>query len=105
MNFKDNFSKQSDLYAKYRPHYPIDLYRFLASLTQDHELAWDCGTGNGQAAVDLAKFYRQVIATDPSSEQLKHAIPRQNIIYKNEKAEQSSLLPHSADLLMIANAL
>ena len=55
-NFKDNFSKQSDLYVKYRPHYPLELFSFLSSLTQEHNLAWDCGTGNGQAAIGLAEF-------------------------------------------------
>lgn len=105
MIFKDNFSKHADSYVKYRPHYPLALYEFLASLTPGHTLAWDCGTGNGQAAIDLAKFYDQVIATDPSAEQLKYAAQHGRITYRNEKAEQSSLASHSADLVVIANAL
>ncbi len=52
--FKDNFSKQSGIYARYRPHYPEELFAYLATLTEKHELAWDCGTGNGQAATGLA---------------------------------------------------
>ncbi len=69
--FKDHFSKQSDLYVKHRPHYPSELYQYLASLTPAHELAWDCGTGNGQAAVALAGFYNEVIASDPSQQQVQ----------------------------------
>jgi len=105
ISFKDNFSKQSDIYVKYRPLYPKELYSFLASLTEEHELAWDCGTGNGQAAIGLSEFYKKVVATDPSEQQIKHCIPKENIKYLVEKAEQSSLPSHSADLLTIANAL
>jgi ubiquinone/menaquinone biosynthesis C-methylase UbiE len=104
-NFKDNFSKQSDIYLKYRPHYPIELYAYLASLTNEHSLAWDCGTGNGQAAVGLTEFYDKVIATDPSEQQIKNAIPHEKITYKVEKAENSSNGSNSVDLITIANAL
>tara|TARA_R100000306_G_scaffold742_2_gene1955 strand:- start:14797 stop:14955 length:159 start_codon:yes stop_codon:yes gene_type:complete len=50
-SFKDYFSKQAVEYQAYRPKYPTDLFIWLASLTADHELAWDCGTGNGQGLV------------------------------------------------------
>lgn len=103
--FKDNFSTQAEYYARYRPHYPDALYSALAELTKDHALAWDCGTGNGQAAVGLAAFYNHVIATDPSDSQLRHCIPGNRISYRVEKAEHSSLADASVDLLTIANAL
>ncbi len=103
--FKDNFSKQSDLYVKYRPHYPTALYAYLASLTGGHGLAWDCGTGNGQAATGLAAFYDEVVATDPSGEQIRNALPHQKVSYKVEKAERTSLAGHSVDLITVANAL
>jgi len=47
---KDNFSKQSDLYVKFRPNYPQELYDFIMSRVVKKEMALDCGTGNGQAA-------------------------------------------------------
>ena len=103
--FKDNFSKQSDIYLKYRPHYPIELYTYLSSLTKEHQLAWDCGTGNGQAATGLAEFYKQVIATDPSEQQIKNAIANNKVKYLVEKAESTSINSNSIDLLTIANAL
>ena len=49
--FEDHFSKQSQLYAQYRPKYPAEIYSYLASLAPGRSLAWDCGTGNGQAAI------------------------------------------------------
>jgi methylase of polypeptide subunit release factors len=76
--FKDNFSKQSEIYAKYRPHYPPGLYSYLSSLTPEHQVAWDCGTGSGQAAIGVSEFYSQVIATDPSEQQIKNSIPVPN---------------------------
>lgn len=44
------FVKQAEVYKRARPHAPEELYSYLASLTPSHELAWDVGTGNGQAA-------------------------------------------------------
>jgi ubiquinone/menaquinone biosynthesis C-methylase UbiE len=103
--FKDNFSKQSDIYVRYRPHYPVDLYAHLSHLTENHELVWDCGTGNGQAAIGLSMFYHHIVATDPSEQQIKHAIQDEKVTYLVEKAERSSLKPESVDLVTIANAL
>lgn len=103
--FKDNFSKQSDLYVKYRPHYPDELYAYLQALTAEHHLAWDCGTGNGQAATGIAKYYDQVVATDPSEAQIKNALGCKNVAYAVGPAERSGLENNSVDLITIANAL
>jgi ubiquinone/menaquinone biosynthesis C-methylase UbiE len=103
--FKDNFSKQSDIYVKYRPQYPRELYAYLASLTAERESAWDCGTGNGQAAIGLAAFYNKVIATDPSEQQIKNCLPHEQVKYVVEKAEQTSIDSNSVDLITVANAL
>ena len=56
-NFEDHFSKHSEQYAQHRPHYPDEIYAYLASIAPGHSLAWDCGTGNGQAAIGLAKYF------------------------------------------------
>jgi SAM-dependent methyltransferase len=103
--YKGDFSKLSGIYLKYRPHYPPELFEYLQTLTEGHELAWDCGTGNGQAAVGLAGHYEKVYATDPGAEQLKHAMPHSRIVYKQERAEHCSLPDSSADLLTVAQAL
>ena len=103
--FKDNFSRQSDIYLKYRPLYPTALYSYLASLVSSHELVWDCGTGNGQAAIGLADFFNQVFATDPSEQQIANSIRHDRVHYKIEKAEQTGLTSNSVDLVTTANAL
>ncbi|UOQ69221.1 class I SAM-dependent methyltransferase [Hymenobacter volaticus] len=103
--FKDNFSRQAALYAQFRPVYSPELYAYLASLTLAHELAWDCGTGNGQAALSLAQFYARVVATDPSPQQLSHCRPHERVSYRVEQAEHTDLAAHSADLVTAATAL
>jgi hypothetical protein len=44
------FIKQAENYAEGRPCYPPELFDFIASKTPSQDLAWDVGTGNGQAA-------------------------------------------------------
>lgn len=104
-NFKDNFSKQSDVYLKHRPTYPDELFTYLSGLTEKHELAWDCGTGNGQAAHGLVEYYDKVYATDASQKQIENAIPHSQITYGVEPAEQTTLEDQTVDLLTIAIAL
>jgi SAM-dependent methyltransferase len=104
--FKDNFSKQAEVYAKFRPTYPKELFEFFKGLTSEHEFAWDCGTGNGQSAINLTDFYEKVYATDPSQEQIKNAIPHERIVYKVESAENPSALEdNSVDLITVAQAV
>lgn len=103
--FNDQFSKQSETYRKYRPGYPSELFAYLASLTPAHERAWDCGTGNGQAAVGLAEHYARVYATDPSPQQIAHAQANDKVAYRVEKAEEPGLKDHSVDLITVAQAL
>lgn len=104
MTWKDNFSTQADSYARYRPHYPRELYEFLQQL-QSYDNAWDCGTGNGQVAVELAKFCNHVHATDASAAQLAHAPTHPKITYRVAHAEHSGLSDHSVDLITVAQAI
>lgn len=75
------FVKQAATYAEARPKYPKEWFAKLASLTAHHKLAWDAGTGNGQAAINVAEHYEQVIGTDVSEAQLSHATPHPRIRY------------------------
>jgi SAM-dependent methyltransferase len=103
--FADHFSRQAVEYARYRPRYPSDLFHWLASLTPGHRLAWDVGTGNGQAAQELVRHYHHVVATDASAEQLAHAAPHERIEFRVERAEDVSLVPGSVDLVTVAIAV
>ncbi|MDN5199870.1 class I SAM-dependent methyltransferase [Fulvivirgaceae bacterium BMA10] len=103
--FKDHFSDQSDIYAKYRPSYPKELFEYLASVSKQHNKVWDCGTGNGQAAIALAEYFKTVIATDPSVSQIKNAQPGNNITYHTWPAEKTDIDESSVDLITVAQAI
>lgn len=105
MQFKDYFSTHSTAYAKYRPHYPAALFEYLASVTKQHERAWDCATGNGQAALGLAAFFTEVIGTDASESQLESAGQHERITYRVATAEQTDIESGSVDLVTVAQAL
>jgi SAM-dependent methyltransferase len=105
MPFKDRFSAHADEYARFRPHYPRSLFEYLAGIVPERTCAWDCATGNGQAAVPLAEFFERVIATDASEEQIANAEPHKRITYHVDVAEQSELPPASVDLITVAQAL
>ncbi len=105
MSFKDHFSTQATDYAKYRPNYPEALFAYLAQLVPEHKRAWDCATGNGQAALSLAIHFEEVIATDPSAKQITHATPHEKISYRVTPAEHTDLASHSVDLITVAQAL
>ncbi|HEX9079002.1 MAG TPA: class I SAM-dependent methyltransferase [Desulfuromonadaceae bacterium] len=103
--FKDHFSGQAADYTRYRPSYPPELFRWLAGLTAAHDTAWDCGCGNGQAAIGLTPYYRQVIATDPSRQQIEQAQSHERVRYGVAPAEASGLDARSVDLIVVAQAL
>ena len=102
--FKDHFSTHAEDYARSRPTYPDELFAFVASLPAERGLAWDVGTGNGQAAVGLAAHFDRVIATDPSEEQLRSAFQHDRVEYRRATAEDSGLQAHSADAVTVAQA-
>jgi SAM-dependent methyltransferase len=105
MSFKDHFSGHAASYAAYRPGYPPRLFEILAALSRERRLAWDSGTGNGQAAVALADHFDCVVATDPSAEQIAHALPHPRVDYRVGRAEDSGLAEGSVDLVTAAQAL
>jgi len=75
------FDKQAKDYLESRPTYPASWFSMLASLTANHQLAWDVGAGNGQASVSIAEHYDRVIATDTSKEQLELAQKHPKVKY------------------------
>jgi ubiquinone/menaquinone biosynthesis C-methylase UbiE len=105
MSFVDLFSDSADRYASARPTYPDALVDFIAQSSPSLDTAWDCGTGNGQAAVDLARHFKTVWATDPSQAQITHAIPCHGVIYSVQPAESVSFADRSVDAITVAQAL
>jgi len=102
---KDNFSKNSSEYAQFRPKYPAELFSFLENRVEEKEAAWDCGTGNGQVAGELANFFKRVEATDISQQQLDNAIKLSNINYSLQPAEKTNFPDNYFDLITVAQAI
>lgn len=102
---KDNFSKQAVIYAKYRPDYPEELFDFIIAHVTSREAAWDCATGNGQSAKQLARHFNKVVGTDISQKQLDNAYKADNIFYSVQPAEQTSFTDHQFDLITVSQAL
>lgn len=102
---KDNFSSQSDMYAKYRPTYPSAFFSYLNTLVPVKQRAWDCGTGNGQVAFALAETFEKVFATDMSQAQIDHAAQANNINYSVQPAEHTNFEDNQFDLIIVAQAI
>lgn len=105
MSFKDHFSGHAARYADARPHYPPELFAWLAAQCERTDLAWDAGCGNGQASIALVEHFHDVYASDPSHAQIEHATPHPDVQYRVEPAEECGLSDHAADLVTIAQAL
>ena len=105
MGFEDHFSELAAAYAAHRPGYPQALFEYLASLAPGRALAWDCGTGNGQAAVALAQYFEQVSATDASARQIEQAFAHERVRYAVEAAEHTSIAAGSVDLTTVGTAV
>lgn len=101
----DHFSRQASNYSLYRPRYPQELFNYLASLTAEHDAAWDCATGNGQAAIDLAALYNSVEATDASEQQIAQATAHDKVHYQACEATNTPFADNSFDLITVAQAL
>lgn len=103
--FHDHYSRHAGDYRTYRPTYPPELFGWLGSATAAHDLAWDCGTGSGQAAVALAGHFARVLGTDANDEQIRNAGPHSRVEYAVAPAERCPLTDHSTDLVTVAQAL
>ena len=103
--FHDHFSGVANRYADFRPHYPAELFDYLATLVSRDSLVWDCGCGNGQATLDLARRFDRVVAADASREQIASATPHPRVEFRVAPAEQSGLPDESVSLVTVAQAL
>lgn len=102
---KDIFSSQSEYYAQYRSGYTEEIYQHILKHVQNRNIAWDCGTGNGQVAYQLAGYFKKVYATDISSRQISLAKEKDNIEFIISDAENTPLPDNSINLITVAQAL
>jgi len=103
--FHDHFSQVAQGYAQARPTYPEALFRHAAEAAPARDAAWDCATGNGQAALGLARHFTRVEATDASAQQIEHALAAPNVRYTVQPAEATAFASASFDAVCVAQAL
>ena len=103
-DFKDHFSRDAATYRAYRPTYPDALFAWLASLAPTHDLAWDCATGNGQAAAGLVPHFARVVATDASEQQIAATVAVPGVEFLVATAEDSGLGQGTVNLISVAQA-
>jgi SAM-dependent methyltransferase len=104
-SFKDHFSRQAADYSRYRPGYPAALIDWIVSRAPARDLAVDCATGNGQAAVALAAHFDAVLAVDGSRAQLERAQPHPRVRYECAMAEHLPVPDRSVSLVTAAQAV
>ena len=78
---KDHFSTESEKYAQFRPHYPSEFFGYLNEITSHKEIAWDCGTGNGQVAFELARSFDKgiILVLAKSFGEIRHLVDSQSL--------------------------
>jgi len=99
------FNDKSDLYARARPQYPPELFAYIKTLVPNANTAWDCATGNGQAAIGLSKVFDHIYATDISDEQIANHLDAANVIFSVNPAENTPFSDDTFDLISVAQAL
>ncbi|CAF3905312.1 unnamed protein product [Rotaria sordida] len=100
-------------YRLHRPNYPKQLFEHIINYyfngNQTNEkipLALDVECGNGQATIGLSLYCDRVIGIDASENQIAHAIEKDNIEYRCNKAEDLTFLEsNSVDLITVATVL
>ena len=103
--FQDHFSHSASGYARFRPEYPAELFQWLGQTAPARDRAWDAATGTGQAAKGLAPVFGEVIATDASAEQIRHARPCRGVRYHVAPSEHVPIENRTVDLTLAAQAL
>ena len=93
-----DYSPYAKKYSQSRPGYPEELFQYLASLAYNHNAAWDCATGNGQAALNLVKYFDKVFATDVSRSQIENAVRHPDIEYRVRPSEDSGIKENSVKI-------
>ncbi|HVG42730.1 MAG TPA: class I SAM-dependent methyltransferase [Chitinophagaceae bacterium] len=101
---KDLFSGHAQTYNQFRPHYPHALYKYILSFVVEKDKAWDCATGNGQAAMELVNYFNKVVASDISKAQIDQAKQHPKIEYVVGSAENTPFSSDSFDLITVAQA-
>ncbi|HMB72373.1 MAG TPA: class I SAM-dependent methyltransferase [Gammaproteobacteria bacterium] len=102
MENRTSFGLDAHAYREFRPVYPDALYAYLAEICTHRNAALDCATGNGQAALGLARHFARVVAVDTDAAQIATATAHERIEYVVAPAEELSTALGRFDLVTVA---
>jgi SAM-dependent methyltransferase len=106
----DKFTDKAEVYAKYRPNYPIEYIEYLISetcLNEDSIIA-DVGSGTGILSMQLLERGFTVIGVEPNDDM--RAVAEQTLkqdsrfISVKASAENTTIKDNSLDLVTVAQA-
>lgn len=110
MKHTERFSNKAEDYAKYRPHYPVEIIPFLKkniSLAADWVVA-DIGSGTGISSELFIENGNTVFAVEPNDDMRKQAenFFNKNSLFKSMDgvAEATHLNDQSIDLIVVGQA-
>ncbi len=110
MESTDKFTDKAEIYAKYRPSYPLEYIEYLiseAGLNEESMIA-DIGSGTGIISRQLLGRGYTVIGVEPNDDMRKVAEqtlkPDSRFISVKATAENTTLNDNSVDLVTVAQA-
>lgn len=110
MSNVDRFTHVAELYAKYRPGYPKELFDFLytdGGFSAQSTIA-DVGAGTGIFTAELLSRGSRVYAVEPNADMrrklLSYLKSEKNLITIAADAENTTLEDHSIDFVTVAQA-
>ncbi len=110
MKSTDNFTDKAEVYAKYRPSYPLEYIEYLISEAGLYEncIIADIGSGTGILSRQLLERGFTVIGVEPNDDMRTVAEqtlkPDSRFISVKAKAENTTINDNSLDLVTVAQA-
>jgi ubiquinone/menaquinone biosynthesis C-methylase UbiE len=100
-----DFSSLSESYQKFRPSIPKLFFDFLFTTVYEQGRAWDCAAGTGQNSKALKAGFKNVAATDISSQMIKKAQRHSGINHCVAQSECACFKDQIFDLVLVAQAI
>ncbi|MDP9501971.1 class I SAM-dependent methyltransferase [Pseudomonas protegens] len=86
-------------------NYPNEFYDFIRDQVPTCGHAWDCATGRGQVAINLAVFFERVTATDISAHEIHNTPYISNVNFQVLAAEDACFAANLFDTVCVVQAI